>query len=250
MVGLPDPLPLRRIRDTDLWYVTTEMPEGSRVEYQFEIVRGEHREEYVNDPLNPKLAHGPFGAQLGVLRRRATRCPTGACPTRRPGPARSSRCRCASKALRRDRCRSSSTCPARFRTVLRYPLLIVHDGDDYLDYAAAKTVLDNLIHRGEVAEMVVAFVPPGNRLVEYANHAPHARFLARELVPHLTETLPARRLPGGPHPDGVELRWGGVALDGRPLPADCSARCCWSRRRSSSPTSARTTAAARPSTRW
>ena len=30
VVGLPDPLPLRRIRDTDLWYVTTELPEGSR----------------------------------------------------------------------------------------------------------------------------------------------------------------------------------------------------------------------------
>ncbi len=50
------------------------------------------------------------------------------------------------------------------------------------------TVLDNLIHRGEIAPMVVAFVPPsGDRLVEYVNHAPHARFVARELVPHLGE---------------------------------------------------------------
>jgi enterochelin esterase family protein len=87
--------------------------------------------------------------------------------------------------------------PARFRTVLRYPLLVVHDGKDYLDYASAKTVLDNLIHRNEVAEMVVAFVPPGDRLVEYANHAPHARFVARELVPHLTETLPLVDSPEG-----------------------------------------------------
>ena len=61
VVGLPDPLPLRRLYETDLWYATTELPAGSRVEYQFELVRGEHREQYVNDPLNPKLAHGPFG---------------------------------------------------------------------------------------------------------------------------------------------------------------------------------------------
>ena len=67
---------------------------------------------------------------------------------------------------------------------MRYPLLVVHDGHDYLNYASAKTVLDNLIHRNEIAEMVVAFVSPvGDRLVEYANHAPHARFVARELVP-------------------------------------------------------------------
>src|SRR2546423_1870553 len=35
VVGLPDPLPLRRLSDSDLWYVTIELPEGSRVEYQF-----------------------------------------------------------------------------------------------------------------------------------------------------------------------------------------------------------------------
>ena len=79
--------------------------------------------------------------------------------------------------------------------MVRYPLLIVHDGDDYLNYAALKTVLDNLIHRGEVAQMVVAFVPPGNRLVEYANHAPHARFVARELVPFLTDSCRCSTCP-------------------------------------------------------
>ena len=84
---------------------------------------------------------------------------------------------------------------------MRYPLVVVHDGLDYLNYTSAKTVLDNLIHRNEVAEMVVAFVnPPGNRLVEYANHAPHARFVARELVPQLTDDASAGRhaRTGGP----------------------------------------------------
>ena len=75
----------------------------------------------------------------------------------------------------------------------------MHDGTDYLDYAAAKTVLDNLIHRDEVAEMVVAFIPPGNRLVEYANHAPHARFVARELVPLPPRASTARRPAGRAH---------------------------------------------------
>ena len=63
VVGLPDPLHLRRLADTDLWHVTIELPEGSRVEYQFEVVRGGVREQYLNDPLNPRLAHGPFGSQ-------------------------------------------------------------------------------------------------------------------------------------------------------------------------------------------
>jgi enterochelin esterase family protein len=115
-------------------------------------------------------------------------------PEARPGTIDSISLR--SKALRREQWVRLYR-PARFREVRRYPLLIVHDGDDYLNYAAAKTVLDNLIHRGEVAPLVAAFIPPGNRLVEYANHAPHARFVARELVPYLTEELPLIDLPDG-----------------------------------------------------
>jgi enterochelin esterase-like enzyme len=195
VVGLPDPLPLRRIPDTDLWYATTELPEGSRVEYQFEIVRGEHRDEHVNDPLNPKVAHGPFGAS-SVLSATGYEVPDWCLPDPESRPGEILEEVITSKALRRQ-VPFFVYLPARFRTVVRYPLLIVHDGRDYLDYAAAKTVLDNLIHRSEVAEMVVAFVPPGNRLVEYANHAPHARFLARELVPYLTDTYPLLGSPEG-----------------------------------------------------
>ena len=50
--------------------------------------------------------------------------------------------------------------PARFRRTATYPLLVVHDGGDFLQYAAAKIVLDNLIHRLDVAETVVAFMHP------------------------------------------------------------------------------------------
>ena len=40
--GLPDHLPLRLLRGTDLWYLVLELPEGSRVEYQLEVARGGH----------------------------------------------------------------------------------------------------------------------------------------------------------------------------------------------------------------
>jgi enterochelin esterase family protein len=195
VVGLPDPLNLRRLADTDLWHATIELPEGSRVEYQFEVVRGGVREEYLNDPLNPRLAHGPFGSQ-SVAAASGYVVPSWTLPDpeARPGTIDSISMR--SRALRREQWIRLYR-PARFREVRRYPLLIVHDGDDYLNYAAAKTVLDNLIHRGEVAPLVAAFIPPGNRLVEYANHAPHARFVARELVPYLTEELPLLDLPDG-----------------------------------------------------
>jgi enterochelin esterase-like enzyme len=195
VVGLPEPLPLRRLADTDLWYATIELPEGSRVEYQFEIVRGDVREQYLNDPLNPRVAHGPFGSQ-SVAAASGYVVPSWTLPDHEARPGTLDSITLRSKALRREQWIRLYR-PARFSVVRRYPLLIVHDGDDFLDYAAFKTVLDNLIHRGEVAPLVAAFIPPGDRLVEYANHAPHARFIARELVPFLTESLPLVDLPDG-----------------------------------------------------
>jgi enterochelin esterase family protein len=94
-----------------------------------------------------------------------------------------------SRALRRET-RVTLYLPARFRRSARYPLLIVHDGGDYLSFASAKTVLDNLIHRLDVAELVAAFVYPGDRLAEYANSAAHARYLTAELLPRLEAELP------------------------------------------------------------
>ena len=101
-----------------------------------------------------------------------------------------------SRALRRD-CQVTLYLPARFRRTARYPLLIVHDGGDYLRYAAAQTVLDNLIHRLDVAETVVAFIYPGDRLTEYANSAAHARYLTAELLPRLEAEFPLAGRPSG-----------------------------------------------------
>lgn len=57
--------------------------------------------------------------------------------------------------------------------------------------------------------MVVAFISPGNRLVEYANHAPHAQFVVRELTPYLLDTYPLVPTPRRAHADGSSF--GGVA---------------------------------------
>jgi enterochelin esterase-like enzyme len=184
VVGLADPLPMKRLPDTDLWAVTTTLPSGSRVEYQLETRRGDHYETF-NDPLNPRLAHSPMGAS-SVCAATGYEVPDWVHhdPEARQGEVVEDVLR--SKALRRDQ-PVKLYLPARYTEAQRYPLLVVHDGTDYLDYAAMKTVLDNLIHRLDVAPVVVAFVPPRDRLKEYPNHAPHARFIARELVPRLAE---------------------------------------------------------------
>jgi enterochelin esterase-like enzyme len=192
--GLPGRIPLRRLTGTGLWYVVLELPDGSRVEYQFEVSRN-GRHERINDPLNPHLAHSPLGSS-SVCFAHGYEVPDWTRPD--PDSRSGSLVEFAvpSRALRRD-AKVTLYLPARFRRTARYPLLVVHDGSDYLKYSAASTVLDNLIHRLDMAEIVAAFIDPGDRLTEYANSAAHARYLTAELVPRLEAEFPLAGTPSG-----------------------------------------------------
>ena len=58
-----------------------------------------------------------------------------------------------------------------------------------------RTVLDNLIHRLEIPDLIACFIDSPDRLGEYAGYEPHSRFLSEELVPFLEARLPLERAP-------------------------------------------------------
>jgi enterochelin esterase family protein len=190
--GLETQTSLARAAGTDLFHLTLEIPEGSRVEYKLEVRRG-GVSEWITDPLNPNLAHDPFGAN-SVLQSAGYAPPpwTAHDPAARPGTLEPYALESASFGDVRN---GHVYLPARFRRSRRYPLLVVHDGSDYLRYAAIKTVLDNLIHRLEIPELVVALSDSPDRLTEYADDERHARHLTEELVPYLAARWPLRERP-------------------------------------------------------
>jgi enterochelin esterase family protein len=187
IVGLPDRLPMSRMPETDLWHVILEVPEDSRIEYQFEVCRN-GRIECHNDPLNPKLSYSPVG-DSSVCFASGYVTPDWTVPDPAVPSGQLTDLVVQSGALKRD-CPVTLYLPAGLRPDGAYPLLIVHDGGDFLGYAAAKTVLDNLIHRRQMAETVVAFLHPRDRLIEYTDSAQHAEFVTRELLPLLESELP------------------------------------------------------------
>ena len=190
--GLPASQAFHRVHGTDLWYLVVELPPCSRVEYKFEVVRGGNG-AWIEDPLNDQHAHDPFGSN-SVVPGAGYEEPDWIRPnpTTRPGSLRSMVFR--SPALGGDR-QVTLYLPARYRTTRRYPLLVVHDGSDYLRFSSMQTVLDNLIHRLDIPEIIVALTDPGDRLAEYANLEAHSRFLVEELVPQLEKELPLAATP-------------------------------------------------------
>jgi enterochelin esterase-like enzyme len=192
ILGLPSRLPMRRVSGTTLWHIVLKVPEGSRINYQIEVRRGDDLER-LNDPLNRKLSHSPFGPSSVCFAYGYT-TPEWTFPDPSSAPGELTDLVVASPALGRD-CAVTVYLPAGFRRSRSYSLLVVHDGVDFLQYAAAKVVLDNLIHNGDIAQTIVAFLHPKDRLVEYANSPGHARFLRHELLPQLEAEFPLKRNP-------------------------------------------------------
>jgi len=184
--GLPSSQQLARIEGTDVWHLTLELPPRSRVEYKLEVVRGGHG-EWMQDPLNPHKARDPFGAN-SVAHGEGYEVPSWIHPDPESRPGKIDELWLDTKTFGRRRL--EIYLPARFRRTRRYPLLVVHDGHDYLRYAALGTVLDNLMHRLEIPDMIVALTSSPDRLVEYANDERHAAFIVDDVVPQLERALP------------------------------------------------------------
>jgi len=204
--GLSTAQSMLALEGTDLWALRMELPDKSRFEYKFETIRGGQR-DLVLDKLNKVVAHDPFGANSVCQGYGYTR-PfwTLHDEESRKGTLTGFQMHSTVFESRRD---IQVYLPARFRRSRSYPLLVVHDGPDYLQYADFKTVLDNLIHRLEIPPMIVAMTQSPDRLVEYTGDRRHARFIGEELLQEMNSKFPLVDSNSGRGLMGASL--GGVA---------------------------------------
>jgi enterochelin esterase-like enzyme len=190
--GLESRVPFTRIGKSSLWYCGMELPQRSRVEYKIEVVSGDNH-TWIRDPLNPRFARDPFGAN-SVCPGAGYERPEWTHPDAETREGHIEQLAFTDTPWGDTR-RVDLYLPARFRRSRRYPLLVIHDGGDYLRYADLKVVLDNLIHRGEVVPLVAALSYPKNRMTEYPDDDRHAAFIAGQVVPWLEEHYPLYGTP-------------------------------------------------------
>ncbi len=198
--GLEQQQPFHRVAGTDLWHLTLDLPRNSRIEYKIglEVSGPAHghaaHARLIQDPLNPHFARDPYGAN-SVVHTEGYVVPawTQPDPQARPGEIHEHTLMSAAFGGPRD---VKVYLPARYRASRRYPLLIVHDGDDFLRFAGLQTVLDNLIHRLEIPPLICALITSPNRLEDYAGSDAHTRFLVEELVPEVASRYSLRDDPG------------------------------------------------------
>ncbi len=151
--------------------VTVTLPRGARVEYKLAACRHGHTVLAI-DPFNPRRASDPFGSNSvapapGYAEPWWTASANDAGDLR-PGYVQSS-------AFERRRTVNWYRSPGPGG---RRPLVVVHDGSDFLAYAGLQDVLANLVAAGAIPPIVAAFIDPADRLAEYADDPDHARFVA------------------------------------------------------------------------
>ena len=187
--------PFERIGDR-LWHLRLAVPDGARFEYKIDVGKAGGG-EWVNDPLNPQLATDPFGAN-SVCMTSGYEVPDWARPDPAAPQGRIERTGVASAAFGEDR-EIGIYLPAGHEPGRPYPLVVVHDGFDYLEHASLQTVLDNVIQRGDLPPLIAALTQSPDRTTEYVDDPRHAAFLAAELVPavgarHALAPEPTRRV--------------------------------------------------------
>ncbi len=164
------------------------LPKRARMEYTFGITYVTGAPEIRTDPHNPKVAWCPFGPTSVALTEQyevpqwltpINDIPRGSVETHQMD----------STALGDKRTFLVYT-PANEPNRKKYPVLLVMDGPDYINYSSIIQAFDHLIGTGRMTPVIAILSKPENRNEEYSCTMAHPQFLMEELLPWVHKNYP------------------------------------------------------------
>ncbi|MEO5576625.1 MAG: alpha/beta hydrolase-fold protein [Gaiellaceae bacterium] len=187
---LRERLPHELTRNGRAWELTAPAPDVARFEYQLELIDRSGKSEWILDPDNPKLASGPWG-EKSVWEEPGYEPPAWleSGPTTDAEPIT-----IASRILKVD---LPALLWAHPDATAQSPLLVAHDGPEYVEHSALLSYL------GQLPPLRAALIGPVDRNETYSASARYARALAAEILP---------QLPPAPARIGLGASLGALAL--------------------------------------
>lgn len=172
-----------KLERTNIWYRKAIFESNARLDYKL-VVNGSN---WILDPKNPNRIPGGFGYNselamseyeqpIEILPREDVNegsLETFEIPSQNTGKTYTIKV----------------YLPADYNSNETYPVAYFQDGNDYLNLASTKVVMDNLINDGVIKSMIGVFVVPTNRNIEYAfdDRFKYKDFFVSELVPTIDE---------------------------------------------------------------
>lgn len=176
-----------QISGTDFWYHTAIYEPDARLDYQF--IRS--AATWILDPLNPYTCNGGYGPNSEL------RMPQYVFPVETAYYDSLPHGALKDTVFYSENLGNSRTIriylPVAFTPSGRqFPVVLFHDGPDYVSLCNAKNVLDYLISQKMMAPVIAVFVPPVDREAEYAGEKQEnfRKFICEELMPFLLQRYP------------------------------------------------------------
>ncbi|MCP4545651.1 MAG: hypothetical protein GY835_04180 [bacterium] len=177
-------LALTRVGRSPIWHAAFACPADTRVDYKFVLDGG----EWILDPLNPRTVLGGFGPNSeltmpgwsGTPVKPADELPACGGETIAAFPC---------PQLNGER-RIEIVTPPGYDGVKPHPVLIVHDGLEYISLGNLKLTLGRLsLEHPDLSLPICVCIPPGDRIAEYAGAKREAfgRFIADAVIPFVNE---------------------------------------------------------------
>ncbi len=178
----PTDFSMKRIEGTNLWYYTHRLESDARLDYKF-VLNGSW---WILDPANPHQIEGGFGPNSELRMPRYISPPEIEFHPEIPhGTIADTTFH--STILGNSRIIHIYTPSGYELSAESYPVVLFHDGFDFLSLGRAVHILDYLIARRKISPVIALFVPAVDRNAEYAGAQmePFYSFIVSELMPYI-----------------------------------------------------------------
>ena len=168
---------MQRIAGTDFHYAKKNFPLDARIDYKF--INGTN---WILDPKNPLTCPGGFGPNSELRMPGYPEQPELIGNTDIPrGTIFDTTFK--SNALNNSRAIKVYV-PPGYSQVQQYPVILFHDGIDYVNLAKAPAIIDRLIFMNRIRPIIAVFVPAVNRTPEYAGNSivQFEKFISEEIM--------------------------------------------------------------------
>lgn len=181
------------IEGTDLYYSVYRFTETARLDYKL-IING----NWILDPNNPYYCYGGFGPNSELAMPKYIR------PWEINTYANTKKGTLQTFTIASTNTGKTYTCriylPFDYssNTNKYYPTVYINDGDEYINLAQSKNILDNLIDSSLIPSVIAVFVVPTNRNDEYAFafKEKYSKFIIDELVSYIDNNYRTIKSPG------------------------------------------------------
>jgi enterochelin esterase-like enzyme len=172
--------PMTLVAGTDFWYRTDTFESDARLDYKF-VLNGS---TWILDPLNPNTVLGGFGPN-SELRMPAYQVPPEIDYYHDIPHGTLQDTVFHSVHMGNSRTIRVYLPPSYGISSDHYPMILFHDGLEYVSLANADHIIDYLIHQERIEPIIAVFVPPVSRNQEYAGslQSQFTGFIVEEVIP-------------------------------------------------------------------